>query len=126
MSSYPTRTPAGIRTGEGDARIAGFGRDRIAVDGSRPGTFGVAAVTEDQEDYPTLVPRPALEWGTPRPLSSSSAGPPARDSWPAEVPSEDVQALGSAALLSGGPYLLLTYTQGHGHNPTFLGLSKIY
>jgi len=39
---------------------------------------------------------------------------------------ESGDVLGSAALLSGGPYWLLTYTQGHCDNPALLGLSKIY
>jgi hypothetical protein len=37
---------------------------------------------------------------------------------------ESGDALGSAALQSGGPYWLLPYTQGHCDNPALLGLSE--
>jgi hypothetical protein len=34
------------------------------MDGPGAGTSGLAAASQDQENYPTLAPRTALEWGT--------------------------------------------------------------
>jgi hypothetical protein len=68
---YPTTRKGGAWWGPRPEQLsalpdgeAGCGRDRIAMDGPGAGTSGLAAASQNQENYPTLAPRTALEWGT--------------------------------------------------------------
>ena len=85
LGVYPTTRKRGAWWGPRSEQLptlpdgeGGWGRDRVARDGAGPGASGLAAApgsptrpglarwggSEDQENYPTLAPRTALEWGT--------------------------------------------------------------